>query len=64
MISRLFYVSVMFTAVSAFFFGQPAVIDKSKRSIFDFSASYGGNPVSLSDFRGKSAYLIVNVASK
>ena len=36
------------------------------KSIFDFEVApiTGGDPVSLSNYKGKKAYLVVNVASK
>jgi hypothetical protein len=38
---------------------------KSTKTIFDFDVPRtSGQPVSLSEFKGKKAYLIVNVASK
>jgi hypothetical protein len=38
---------------------------KSAKTIFDFDVPRtSGQPVSLSEYKGKKAYLVVNVASK
>lgn len=47
---------------------QSHVVDSniSAKSIFDFTVDSidDGNPVSLANYKGKKAYLVVNVASK
>jgi hypothetical protein len=64
MIYQLLLLITTFSVASSWSFGPKAVVDPSKNSIFDFDVQYGGKEVSLSTFRGKSAYLVVNVASK
>lgn len=49
----------------AFFGGNKQAVTSTASSIFDISVpSISGTPVQLSTFKGKNAYLCVNVASK
>lgn len=46
-------------------FGSSRMTANQAKSIFEFDVEkINGSPVSLADFKGKKAYLIVNVASK
>lgn len=57
--------AVGYFLVNAIFFSKPFP-KSSGKSIFDFTVNsiMNDKPVSLSTFRGKKAYLVVNVASK
>lgn len=57
--------AVGYFLVSTLFFSKPFP-KSSGKSIFDFTVDsiLDGKPVALSTFRGKKAYLVVNVASK
>jgi len=61
----LLALAVGYVVVSAVFRAKPFPKSNAK-SIFEFTVEFGkeGKSIALSAFRGKKAYLLVNVASK
>lgn len=64
-LATLLSLAVGYFLVSTLFFSKPFPMSSGK-SIFDFTVDsiVDGKPVLLNTFRGKKAYLVVNVASK